>query len=135
METVKALLENTKHDLEMKLWWAEEHDKEAEFIEEIPKIKKKIADINEALFRFFSVSQRTFTPTCAEVEDVDQKLFNFMFEERDITLLDSEIHEIKLICEEGQSEQLVCHYEQKRLHVNDGKCAKCNNYEHNHNAN
>lgn len=36
---------------------------------------------------------------------------------------------------EGQSEQLVCHYEQKRLHVNDGKCAKCNNYEHNHNAN
>ena len=56
METVKTLLESTKQDLEMKLWWAEEHDKEPQHIEEIPILKQKIADIDEALLRLFNVS-------------------------------------------------------------------------------
>ena len=56
METVKTLLENTKQDLKMKLWWAEEHDKKPQYIEEIPTLKQKIADIDEALLRLFSLS-------------------------------------------------------------------------------
>ena len=55
METVKTLLENTKQDLKMKLWWAEEHDKEPQHTKEIPVLKQKIADIDEALLRLFNV--------------------------------------------------------------------------------
>lgn len=68
METVKTLLENTKKDLEMKLWWAEEYGKEPQHIEEIPTLKQKIADIDEVLLRLFSVVGqseqlcRTFLP-------------------------------------------------------------------------
>lgn len=59
METVKTLLESTKQNLEMQLWWAEEHDKEPQFIKEIPILKQKIADIDEALLLLFSVSGRS----------------------------------------------------------------------------
>ena len=64
METVKKLLEGTKQDLEMKLWWSEEHDKEPQHIEEIPILKQKIADIDEALLRLFSVVGRSEQLIC-----------------------------------------------------------------------
>ena len=57
METVKRLLKNTKEDLKQHLWWAEEHDKEPQFIEEIPILKQKIIDIDEALLVLFGVSK------------------------------------------------------------------------------
>ena len=59
METVRTLLESTKQDLEMKLWWAEEHNKEPQHLEEIPTLKQKITDIDEALLRLFSVVGRS----------------------------------------------------------------------------
>ena len=41
------------------------------------------------------------------MSDVNQRLFNYMKEEHGVTLLESDINEIKLICAEGQSEQLL----------------------------
>jgi hypothetical protein len=55
METVKTLLESTKENLKMQLWWAEEHDKEPQFIEDIPILKQKIVGIDEALLVLFDV--------------------------------------------------------------------------------
>jgi hypothetical protein len=68
MDTVKTLLESTKQGLEMKLWWAEEHDKELEFIEEIPILKQKIADIDEALLRLFNVVGQSEQLVCEYCE-------------------------------------------------------------------
>jgi hypothetical protein len=55
METVKTLLESTKENLKMQLWRAEEHDKEPQFIEDIPILKQKIVEIDEALLVLFDV--------------------------------------------------------------------------------
>ncbi len=55
METVKTLLESTKENLKQHLWWAEEHDKEPQFIREIPILKQKIVEIDEALLVLFGV--------------------------------------------------------------------------------
>jgi hypothetical protein len=69
METVKTLLENTKQNLELELWWAEEHDKEPQHIEEIPILKQKIVDIDEALLRLFSVVGQSEQFYCSSEED------------------------------------------------------------------
>jgi Asp-tRNA(Asn)/Glu-tRNA(Gln) amidotransferase C subunit len=53
METVKTLLESTKENLKMQLWWAEEHDKEPQFIKDIPILKQKIVEIDKALLVLF----------------------------------------------------------------------------------
>jgi hypothetical protein len=55
METVKTLLESTKENFKMQLWWAEEHDKEPKFIEDIPMLKQKIVEIDRALLVLFDV--------------------------------------------------------------------------------
>lgn len=57
METVKTLLENIKKDLEMELWWAEEHNKEPQSIEKISVLKQKITDIDKALLSI-SITKR-----------------------------------------------------------------------------
>lgn len=62
METVKILLENTKANLKMKLWWAEEHDKELAFIEEIPALKQEIIEIDKALLLLFGENPSSDEP-------------------------------------------------------------------------
>ena len=64
METVKTLLESTKESLKMQLWWSEEHDKEPQFIEDIPILKQKIIEIDEALLVLFDVVSTSFCNTC-----------------------------------------------------------------------
>lgn len=57
MDTVRTLLESTKENLKIQLWWAEEHDREAQFIENIPILKQKIVEIDQALLSLFGVNQ------------------------------------------------------------------------------
>ena len=70
METVKTLLESTKENLKMQLWWAEEHDKEPQFIEDIPMLKQKIVEIDKALLVLFDVVGRSeqLNPMTEEME-------------------------------------------------------------------
>lgn len=58
MDTVVNLLENTKENLKIQLWWAEEHDKEVAFIEEIPILKQQIVEIEEVLLVLCGIKQQ-----------------------------------------------------------------------------
>ena len=49
MERAIKILENSRQDLEMKLWWAEEHDREPEFAVQVPELKNDIEHIKQAL--------------------------------------------------------------------------------------
>ena len=53
MRSVETLLVNVRENLKMELWWAEEHDKEGEYINDIPKLKQQIDEIDEALLKLF----------------------------------------------------------------------------------
>lgn len=66
------------------------------------------------------------------MSNVNQRLFNYMKEEHGVTLLESDINEIKLICEEGQSEQSArksCHHAcSPSDYYKGGKCDKMGCY-------